>query len=189
MVETKDKVGPAADDYLERHEINWAGTDLNCTHEEKDPLTLKCPSSSSEERPLKIAAISAQWYGDPEEWSGEDYHETWFPHTHSPDSREDNATHQTTPEAGQDYHDTGYYHTHSPDSIEEGRNDSNNSKYDGANEAISKTLKELLKNIGKTKTKTGQDYHDTGFDHTHRPKDRRKNKHTRNKKTQRVKVT
>ena len=153
LVETKDKV--EADDYSERHEINWAGNDLNCTHDENDDSILNCP---------------------------EDYHETGFPHTHGPDSQEDNATHQTTPEAGQDYHDTGYYHTHSPESMEEGGNDYNSSDDVGENAAISKTLEELLANIGKPKTKTGLDYHDTGFDHTHRPKGRRNNKHTRNKK-------
>ena len=100
--------------------------------------------------------------------NGNDYHDTGFPHTNS---REDDASALTTVEAGQDYHDTGYYHTHSPDS-QEGNI--------GGNEAISKTLEDLLAKI-PPKERTGKDYHDTGFAHTHSPKGRR-NKHTRNKK-------
>jgi len=117
----------------------------------------------------------------------DDYHETGSPHTLSPDDLQTiyYISTLTTLEAGQDYHDTGYYHTHSPDSIEEGNieggNDSHSSDEDGGNEAIGKNLEELLAKI-PTKERTGKDYHDTGFAHTHSPKGRRNNKRTRNKK-------
>ena len=126
----------------------------------------------------------------------DDYHEAGYPHTHGPivndppltledlENVKEKLTTPNTLEAGQDYHDTGYYHTHSPDSREgniESGNDSHSTEDDGSNEAISKTLEDLLAKI-PTKKRTGKDYHDTGFAHTHSPKARRNNKHTRNKK-------
>ena len=185
LVETQDKYGVEAEQMPDKYgagadDYHDDGTDHTHPPTKTDLDQQKAKDNVMESTLTCFDQNGVEMCFDGED--GEDYHDT--AHNHSPDSHEENATNQTTLEAGQDYHDTGYYHTHSPDSMEgniEGGNDSHSTEDDGSNEAISKTLEDLLAKI-PTKKRTGKDYHDTGFAHTHSPKARRNNKYTRNKK-------
>ena len=107
-----------------------------------------------------------------------DYHDTGFPHTHGPDSLEDNAAQTVAAEAGQDYHDAEYDHTHGPGSEEEESTMSND------HYPLAEWMTDLLKKVGTKKKETGKkdgiysepgnDYHDTGYPHTHSPESEEK---------------
>ena len=108
----------------------------------------------------------------------QDYHDTGFPHTHGPDSLEDNAAQTMAAEAGQDYHDAEYDHTHGPGSEEEESTMSND------HYPLAEWMTDLLKKVGTKKKETGKkdgiysepgnDYHDTGYPHTHSPESEEK---------------